>query len=99
MTCKDALLEVKLTERELEAAGWTLKGLSVPETGKMMFITEKGVKFHLTNVYRKTACKNRFQLALKYGRLEPMKMELKHQNITTPVEIPESERLPMGRAL
>lgn len=42
-----------LSKRELEIAHLLLKDLSFEEIGEICFITEKTVKFHSANIYRK----------------------------------------------
>jgi DNA-binding CsgD family transcriptional regulator len=51
-----------LTNREAEVAALVTKGLSNFEIGRMLFITEKTVKFHLQNIYTKLGLKSRAQL-------------------------------------
>ncbi len=50
-----------LTAKELEALKWAQAGKSYWETGKIMGISERTVKFHLNNVYRKLNVVNRSQ--------------------------------------
>jgi DNA-binding NarL/FixJ family response regulator len=58
----DVLKEKGLTTRERETAELVSKGLSNKEVASQLFITEKSVKFHLTNVYKKLALNSRAQL-------------------------------------
>lgn len=58
----DELLKSGLTRREAEIAGYVNKGLSNKEVGNALFVTEKTVKFHLTNIYKKLGVKSRAQL-------------------------------------
>ncbi len=51
----------KLTAKELEVLKWARVGKSYWETGKIMGISERTVKFHLNNVYRKLNVVNRTQ--------------------------------------
>ncbi|HHS83892.1 MAG TPA: LuxR family transcriptional regulator [Gammaproteobacteria bacterium] len=51
----------KLTAKELEVLKWARAGKSYWETGKIMGISERTVKFHLNNVYRKLDVVNRTQ--------------------------------------
>lgn len=51
-----------LTNREAEVAVLTSKGLSNKEIGNQLFVTEKTVKFHLMNIYKKMNLKSRAQL-------------------------------------
>lgn len=51
-----------LNNRESEVAELVSKGLSNREVGNQLFITEKTVKFHLTNIYKKMGVTSRAQL-------------------------------------
>lgn len=51
-----------LSNREIEVVRQVSKGLSNREVGLNLFITEKTIKFHLTNIYKKMSVKSRSQL-------------------------------------
>lgn len=53
-----------LTKRELEILRLVAEGLSNDEIGKRVFISEKTVKTHLTNIFDKLKVNNRFKAAL-----------------------------------
>jgi DNA-binding CsgD family transcriptional regulator len=59
---KDILTQRGLSHREAEVAELVSKGLSNKEVASQLFVTEKTVKFHLTNIYKKMAVKSRAQL-------------------------------------
>src|ERR1700723_2243925 len=59
---KDVLTQRGLSHREAEVAELVSKGLSNKEVAGQLFVTEKTVKFHLTNIYKKMAVKSRAQL-------------------------------------
>jgi LuxR family transcriptional regulator, positive regulator of biofilm formation len=59
---KDILTQKGLSHREAEVAELVSKGLSNKEVASQLFVTEKTVKFHLTNIYKKMAVKSRAQL-------------------------------------
>ena len=59
---RDILIEKKLSNREAEVAELVSKGLSNKEVANQLFVTEKTVKFHLTNIYKKMNVKSRAQL-------------------------------------
>src|SRR5580658_7593655 len=59
---KDILTQKGLSHREAEVAELVTKGLSNKEVAGQLFVTEKTVKFHLTNIYKKMAVKSRAQL-------------------------------------
>ena len=50
-----------LTAREKEVLQWVAVGKSCDETGSILGVTERTVKFHLQNVYRKLEVVNRAQ--------------------------------------
>lgn len=53
-----------LSNRECEVAHLVSKGLSNKETGVQLFVTEKTVKFHLSNIYKKLGITTRAQLVV-----------------------------------
>ena len=59
---KDILIQNGLSNREAEVAELVTKGLSNREVANQLFVTEKTVKFHLTNIYKKMSVKSRAQL-------------------------------------
>lgn len=59
---RDILTQKGLSQREAEVAELVSKGLSNKEVANQLFVTEKTVKFHLTNIYKKMAVKSRAQL-------------------------------------
>ncbi len=59
---KDILTQKGLSHREAEVAELVSKGLSNKEVANQLFVTEKTVKFHLTNIYKKMSVKSRAQL-------------------------------------
>ncbi|MDI9469844.1 MAG: LuxR C-terminal-related transcriptional regulator [Bacillota bacterium] len=54
-----------LTKREKEIFDLILEGLSAAEMAKCLFITERTVRFHMTNIYQKTQTKSRMELLAK----------------------------------
>jgi DNA-binding NarL/FixJ family response regulator len=53
-----------LTRREMEILRLVAEGLTNEEIGKKVFISEKTVKTHLTNIFDKLKVNNRFKAAL-----------------------------------
>lgn len=51
-----------LSNREAEVAIAVTKGLSNHEVANHLFVTQKTIKFHLTNIYKKLDIKSRAQL-------------------------------------
>lgn len=59
---RDVLIQKGLSNREAEVAELVSQGLSNKEVANQLFVTEKTVKFHLTNIYKKMSVKSRAQL-------------------------------------
>lgn len=59
---RDILIQKGLSQREAEVAELVTKGLSNKEVASRLFVTEKTVKFHLTNIYKKMNLRSRAQL-------------------------------------
>jgi DNA-binding CsgD family transcriptional regulator len=58
---------VGLSRRELEVALLMIRdGATAKEIMAKLFVCEKTVKFHVTNIYRKAQVKNRGQLMARY---------------------------------
>lgn len=51
--------ELNLTPRELEVASFILKGLNYTEIGDLMFISNKTVSKHASNIFKKANCSDR----------------------------------------
>ncbi len=58
-----AVLDARLTPRELEVMKGVERGLTNKAIAKELWVTEQTVKFHLTNVYCKLEISNRTQAA------------------------------------
>ena len=59
---KEVLNQRGLSNREVEVTELVSQGFSNREIAGKLFITEKTVKFHLTNVYKKMQVRSRAQL-------------------------------------
>lgn len=59
---RNVLIQKGLSNREAEVTELVAKGLSNKEVGNRLFVTEKTVKFHLQNIYKKMNVKSRAQL-------------------------------------
>lgn len=59
---RNVLLQKGLSNREVEVAELVSRGMANKEVADKLFVTEKTVKFHLTNIYKKMAIKSRSQL-------------------------------------
>ncbi len=85
---KQFLIKEGLSKRESEVAELVTKGLSNKEVADQLYVTEKTVKFHLTNIYKKMNLKSRAQLIVwclpKMVFIEDKKA---HQTQTQPSDI------------
>lgn len=54
--------EKRLSNREAEVAALVARGWTNKEVANALFVTEKTVKFHLTNIYKRMQLKSRAQL-------------------------------------
>jgi DNA-binding NarL/FixJ family response regulator len=71
---KPPQLEVQLSRRELDVLNLLVQGKSNRDMAEIMFISEKTIKNHLTNIFRKMNVRDRTQavlFALKNKLVEP----------------------------
>jgi LuxR family transcriptional regulator, positive regulator of biofilm formation len=64
----------KISKAEQEIISFVMKGMSNKEIANSRFVTEKTVKFHLTNIYKKLTIKSRHQLIVmfaNFGYIKP----------------------------
>src|SRR4030065_1522913 len=59
---REILIKKGFSRREVDVAELFSKGLTNKEVGNKLFVTEKTVKFHLTNIYKKMNVRSRAQL-------------------------------------
>lgn len=64
-----------LSDRELEILTYVVRGSSNREIGKSLFISEKTVKNHLSNIFRKLNVEDRTQAALKAVKCKLIHLE------------------------
>ncbi len=55
-----------LSRRELQVASHITKGMTNRDIGDKLYISERTVKFHAANIYKKLNIKNRATLIAKY---------------------------------
>lgn len=58
-------LSERLTSREIEVLELIMKGMTTREIAERVFLSDQGVKAHLTTLFRKFDAKNRSQLILR----------------------------------
>lgn len=56
---------VELTRRQVEILRWTADGKTVPEIAAILGISERTVKFHITNIQDKLRATNKLQAVVK----------------------------------
>lgn len=94
---RDILIQKGLSNRESEVAELVTKGLSNKEVANQLFVTEKTVKFHLTNIYKKMNVKSRAQLIV--WCLPHMQFVEKEQGDAGVVnQAPAANSIPAGNA-
>jgi len=60
------LLKLDLTKREEDITKLVVKGYSNKKISSKLFISEKTVKSHLRNIFKKFGVNSRFQLAVEF---------------------------------
>ncbi len=59
------LLKAGLSRKEIEVVATLLHSENIQAAASRLFVSHKTIKFHLTNIYRKLAVKNRAALTRK----------------------------------
>lgn len=90
---KEELKRLRLTEGQIPVALWVIQGASNKYVGHKLHISEKTVKFHLTNIYKKVGVKSR--CALIFWAENIHKSTLPSGVLETPEEIPEPQAMPV----
>ncbi|WP_249190435.1 MULTISPECIES: helix-turn-helix domain-containing protein [unclassified Burkholderia] len=60
---------IQFTRKESDVIKWVVEGKTAWEIGRILSMSERTVKFHLTNVYEKLRVSNRAQAVAKVSRL------------------------------
>ncbi|WP_419690102.1 helix-turn-helix domain-containing protein [Burkholderia theae] len=66
--CEDSK-GIQFTRKESDVIKWVVEGKTAWEIGRILSMSERTVKFHLTNVYEKLRVSNRAQAVAKVSRL------------------------------
>ena len=64
-----------VSNREMEILTYVVKGASNRDIGISLFISEKTVKNHLSNIFRKLEVEDRTQAALKAVKLKIVQLD------------------------
>lgn len=67
MTLSQTFIEAKLSRRQCEVARAILDGLTNQEIGSRLFIAEKTVKHHCTDIFPRLKVHGRRELLQRYG--------------------------------
>jgi len=100
---REVLLKEGLSNRESEVAELVTQGLSNKEVANRLFVTEKTVKFHLTNIYKKMNVKSRAQLIvwclpnMTFVERKEQSQGVQNANAPQGVETP-NQRIPAGHS-
>ena len=65
-----------LTTRELDVLAWAAEGKTAWEIGKILSISERTVKFHLSNIYRKLGVTTRAQALVSAIKMDILKKDI-----------------------
>ncbi|MBQ2088124.1 MAG: helix-turn-helix transcriptional regulator, partial [Selenomonas sp.] len=57
-----------LTDRETEVLQEVMQGKKIGDIAQTLVVTERTVKFHISNILKKTDCKNQRELRNKLGK-------------------------------
>src|SRR5690606_33728889 len=96
---RDILIQKGLSNREAEVAELVSKGLSNKEVANQLFVTEKTVKFHLTNIYKKMNVKSRAQLIVWcLPHLGFVESEANRENTNNVSAVAATATIPAGSA-
>lgn len=107
---RDVLIQKGLSNREAEVAELVTKGLSNKEVANQLFVTEKTVKFHLTNIYKKMNVKSRAQLIVwclphlgfvekeERQAAQEASMGVQHNNTIVAGQANQTNTIPAGNA-
>lgn len=92
----EQLARAGLSRREVDVAEWVVKGLSNKEIAEKLFVTEKTIKFHLTNIYKKMSLKSRARLiAWSIPHLSMVDQENAKQSAELKSNVPETSPWPL----
>ena len=70
MTFEELLKTKGLSRREIEVAHEISKGITNKEAANALFVCEKTVKYHLTNIYSKLSVKSRAKLIFLISKMK-----------------------------
>ena len=59
-----------LSRREIEVVSQVVKGQTNQKCANALFVTEKTIKFHLTNIFQKMELRNRQALILEVYKMQ-----------------------------
>ncbi len=88
------LIKKGLSRREVEVAEQVVLGQSNKEVGIKLFVTEKTIKFHLTNIYKKLSINSRTQLiVLSLPHMSELERKRLWVDATTNTKVPPETQI------
>lgn len=86
---RDELRIKGLSPREIDVAELVAKGMSNKEVATILFVAEKTVKFHMTNIHRRMGFKSRAQLIAWCGQFGETGMPARASQDTEVAIVPQ----------
>lgn len=86
-----------LSHRQADVAALVSKGLSNKDVADQLFVTEKTVKFHLTNIYKKMKFKSRAQLIVWCASNLTFEEKVQEMKVAKPAE--PDWQMPVGNKI
>jgi DNA-binding CsgD family transcriptional regulator len=83
---KGISLTNSLSDREREIIKSVVEGLPSQEIAEKLFVDEKTVKFHLTNIYKKLRARNRATLIVEYYKNELREVKRDKENLQQQID-------------
>ena len=90
------LIQKGLSRAEVEVALIVSRGVTNCEASEELHVTEKTVKFHLTNIYKKMKCKNRQELIIRCAPFSDKEEPIQKDEVDFPSNVPG---LPKGNEI
>lgn len=84
-------MDKELSPREQEVADWIMEGISNREIAEKLFVCEKTIKFHITNIFRKYGVRNRPEFFKKAYDIDKTKYFVKRDFDKVAVEVKREE--------
>lgn len=83
-----------LSRAEQQVADWLVTGATNAEIAERLFVTDKTVKFHLTNVYKKSGVRSRTEYLVQYKSMGESRVKKEREFQQERGELMETNNLP-----